>query len=222
MIEVIKNKKSIATEAYRALRTNIQFSNFDQEMQVITVTSSTPGEGKSTTMSNLAATFAQAGKRTIIIDADMRKPTIHKQFDLAKMRGLSSVLVGVEKFETCIQKNKDQENLDILVCGPIPPNPAEMLGSQKMADFIAQLRTQYDVILIDAPPVLAVADAQILAQIADGVILVAAYNQVQKDQLAEAKKRLDKVNAHILGVVMNKVDMKNQNGDYYYYYYQNN
>ncbi|MGL5383955.1 MAG: CpsD/CapB family tyrosine-protein kinase [Culicoidibacterales bacterium] len=222
MIEVIKNKKSIATEAYRVLRTNIQFSNFDQDLQVMTVTSATPGEGKSTTMSNLAATFAQAGKRTIIIDADMRKPTIHKQFDLAKMRGLSSVLVGVEKFETCVQKSKDQENLDILVCGPIPPNPSEMVGSHKMADFIAYLRTQYDVILIDAPPVLAVADAQILAQIADGVILVAAYNQVQKDQLAEATKRLQKVEANILGVVMNKVDMKNQNGDYYYYYYQNN
>lgn len=217
MIEVIKNSKSIATEAYRALRTNIQFSNFDQEMQVITVTSATPGEGKSTTMANLAATYAQAGKRTIIIDADMRKPTIHKRFDLAKMRGLSSVLVGVESFEKCVQHIQSQENLDALVCGPIPPNPSEMLASQKMADFIAYLRTQYDVILIDAPPVLAVADAQILAQIVDGTILVAASNQVKKEQLAEAKKRLDKVNAHILGVVMNKVDMKNQ-GDYYYYY----
>lgn len=217
MIEVIKNSKSIASEAYRALRTNIQFSNFDQDMQVITVTSATPSEGKSTTMANLAATFAQAGKKTIIVDADMRKPTLHKRFNLGKMRGLSSVLVGVEKLENCIQPVSGQENLYALVCGPIPPNPAEMLASQKMADFIAYLRTQYDIIIIDAAPVLAVADAQIIAQIADGTILVAGYNQVKKDQLAEAKKRLDKVNAHILGVVMNKVDMKNQ-GDYYYYY----
>ncbi|MGL5295535.1 MAG: CpsD/CapB family tyrosine-protein kinase [Culicoidibacterales bacterium] len=217
MVEVIKNSKSVASEAYRALRTNIQFSNFDQDMQVITVTSATPSEGKSTTMANLAATFAQAGKKTIIVDADMRKPTLHKRFNLGKMRGLSSVLVGVEKLENCIQPVSGQENLYALVCGPIPPNPAEMLASQKMADFIAYLRTQYDIIIIDAAPVLAVADAQIIAQIADGTVLVAAYNQVKKDQLAEAKKRLDKVNAHILGVVMNKVDMKNQ-GDYYYYY----
>ncbi len=217
MVEVIKNSKSVASEAYRALRTNIQFSNFDQDMQVITVTSATPSEGKSTTMANLAATFAQAGKKTIIVDADMRKPTLHKRFNLGKMRGLSSVLVGVEKLENCIQPVSGQENLYALVCGPIPPNPAEMLASQKMADFIAYLRTQYEIIIIDAAPVLAVADAQIIAQIADGTILVAGYNQVKKDQLAEAKKRLDKVNAHILGVVMNKVDMKNQ-GDYYYYY----
>lgn len=219
MIEVIKNAKSIASEAYRALRTNIQFSNFDQDMQVITVTSATPSEGKTTTMVNLAATFAQAGKKTIVVDADMRKPTIHKQFNLGKMRGLSSVLVGVEKFENCVQHVKEQENLDVLVCGPIPPNPTEMLASQKMADFIAYLRTQYDIIIIDAAPVLAVADAQIIAQIVDGTVLVAGYNQVKKEQLAEAKKRLDKVNAHILGVVMNKIDTKNQD-DYYYYYYQ--
>ncbi|MGL6247930.1 MAG: CpsD/CapB family tyrosine-protein kinase [Culicoidibacterales bacterium] len=217
MIEVIKNSKSIATEAYRALRTNIQFSNFDKEMQVISVTSSTPGEGKSTTLSNLAATFAQSGKKTIIIDADMRKPTIHKRFDLTKMRGLSSVLVGMEPLENCLQNIPSQENLDVLVCGPIPPNPSEMLGSHKMAEFIGDLRTKYDVILIDTPPVLAVADAQILAQIVDGTILVAASHSVKKEQLAEAKKRLDKVNAHILGVVMNKVDIQNQ-GDYYYYY----
>lgn len=217
MIEVIDNSKSIASEAYRALRTSIQFSNFDQDMQVITVTSATPSEGKSTTMANLAATFAQAGKRTIIIDADMRKPTLHKRFGLGKMRGLSSVLVGVEKFEDCVQHIASQENLDALVCGPIPPNPAEMLGSKKMQDFVAFLRGTYDIILIDAAPVLAVADAQIIAQIADGTVLVAGYNQVKKDQLHEAKKRLDKVNAHILGVVLNKVDMQNQ-GDYYYYY----
>lgn len=217
MIEVISNSKSIASEAYRALRTNIQFSNFDAQMQVITTTSATPGEGKTTTLANLAATFAQAGKKTILIDADMRKPNVHIRFGLGKMRGLSSVLVGVETFENCVQHIKDQDNLDVLVCGPIPPNPAEMLGSQKMTDFITYLRSQYDVILIDAPPVLAVADAQILSQIVDGTILVAGYNQVKKDQIIEAKKRLENVNAHILGVVMNKVEMQNQS-DYYYYY----
>lgn len=221
MIEVIKNPKSIATEAYRALRTNIQFSNFDEDLQVITVTSAAPGEGKTTTIANLAATFAQAGKRTLLIDADMRRPTMHKQFDLGKMRGLSSVLVGVEKFENCVQHSKDQVNLDILVCGPIPPNPAEMLGSQKMADFVAQMRGQYDIILLDAPPVLAVTDSQILAKIADGIIVVARQNYVKKDQLAEAAKRLKAVEAHVLGVVMNRLEKSTNVDGYYYYYYQN-
>ncbi|MGL4971593.1 MAG: polysaccharide biosynthesis tyrosine autokinase, partial [Culicoidibacterales bacterium] len=220
--EVITNTKSIPSEAYRVLRTNIRLSKLDKDIQVISVTSATPTEGKSTTVANLAATFAQTGKRTLIIDADLRKPTMHKQFDLAKMRGLSSVLVEMETFEACVQKCKNQENLDILVSGPLPPNPSEMLESHKFAAFIDTVRNEYDVIIIDAPPILAVADAQIISEMTDRTLLVAAYNQVHKDQLLESTKRLKKVDANVMGVVMTKVDMRNQNGDYYYYYYQNN
>ncbi len=216
-METVTNYKSAASEAYRELRTNIQFSNIDKQMKVIGITSATPSEGKSTTSINLAITFAQAGQKTLIIDCDLRKPTLHKRLGLSKVKGLTSVLANISKFDESVQTYKKNQKLDALVCGPIPPNPAEMLGSQRMSQLIEKLKEVYDVIILDNPPLLAVGDALITSQLSDGVILVAAYNQVKKEQLVEAKKRLDKVKAPILGVCMNKVDLKKRK-DYYYYY----
>lgn len=211
------NPKSPISEAYRVLRTNIQFSSADKPLKVIVVTSTGPGEGKTTTIVNLAITFAQSGSRVLLIDADMRKPRIHKVFDFSNQSGLVNILVQREDYTKFVHKI-DIENLDIVTSGPIPPNPSELLTSNSMRQFIQKIREDYDVIFIDAPPVGSVTDAAILSTIVDGTVLVAASGQVQIDAIKRSKELLEQVNANIVGVVLNKLD-KNAQGNYYYYYY---
>ncbi|MGV8983538.1 CpsD/CapB family tyrosine-protein kinase [Clostridium sp.] len=216
----LKNPKSRSAEAFRTLRTNIQFSSLDKEFKSIVVTSSGAGEGKSTVLSNLAITMAESGKKVILVDCDFRKPSIHKKMGITNSVGLTNILVQDVKKEECIVKT-DVNNLFILTSGPIPPNPAELLGTQKMKNFIEILKSEYDLVLIDAPPVLAVTDAQILATIADGVIFVASYGEAQKDALVDAKELIDKVGGKILGIVFNKVPeaVSGYYGKYYKGYY---
>ena len=199
-----KNPKSRSAEAFRTLRTNIQFSSLDKELRSIVVTSSGPGEGKSTVMANLALTMAESGKKVILIDCDLRKPTIHKKIGITNSTGLTNILVQNVKKQECIFKTTI-DNLYILTSGPIPPNPAELLGTKKMRDFIEELKGEFDLVLIDAPPVLAVTDAQILSTIADGVIFVASYGEAQKNAVVDAKLAIDKVGGKVLGIVFNKV-----------------
>lgn len=215
-IITIKNPRSPIAESYRTLRTNIQFSSFDKKIQTIVVTSSGPGEGKSTTSSNLAVAMAQNGSKTILIDCDQRKPKLHKVFLTSNQKGLSDLLVGNSNFEEAVQKTQI-ENLDILTSGTKPPNPSELLASLKMKNFVEALREKYDCIIIDTPPVIAVTDAQIVSRYADGCLLVVASAQAEREAVVKAKELLEKVDAKILGVVLNKLDI--QEKGYYGRYY---
>jgi len=211
------NPKSPISEAYRMLRTNIQFSSFDKPLKTILVTSTGPSEGKTTTVCNLAVTFAQSGSTTLVIDADLRKPKVHKVFNTPNIRGLTNILVQKDDFQRMVNETA-VENLYVLTCGAIHPNPSELLASNAMKSLIEQLRDKYDIILIDSPPVGTVTDAAILSTIVDGTILVAASGVVEIEGLKRSKELLDNVNANIIGVVLNKLD-KTAKGNYYYYYY---
>lgn len=216
----VKSPKAPIAEAYRTLRTNIQFSSFDKKVQTIMLTSSGPGEGKSTTSSNLAVVMAESGAKTILIDCDQRKPRLHKIFLTSNQNGLSDILAGKVKFEEAV-KETAVENLSLLTSGTRPPNPSELLASEKMRGFIEALRDRYEYIIIDTPPVIAVTDAQLLSRYADGCLLVIASSQAEREAAVKAKQLLDKVNAKILGVVLNKLEIKEKGyyGYYYHYYY---
>lgn len=209
--------KSPVTEAYRTLRTNIQFSSFDEKIKTIVITSSGPGEGKTTTSTNLATVMAQGGHKTILIDCDQRKPKVHKVFEFSNQTGLSNLLIGETTFEEAVHKTK-VENLDVLTSGIRPPNPSELLASAKMKNFINTLKEKYEYIILDTPPVLMVTDAQIIGQYADGCLLVVSSGEAHREAAMRAKELLTKVNAKILGIVLNKVDTSRR-GYYYGYYY---
>lgn len=210
--------KSPVSEAYRTFRTNIQFTNLDSPPQTILVTSPGPGEGKSTTVANLAITFSQMGTKTLLLDTDFRRPILHSVFGLEKEIGITNYLVGKAPLEMVIKKTQIP-NLDIVTCGVIPPNPSELLASEKMKGFLEQLKAEYQMILFDSPPVIAVTDAAVLSLLLDGVVLVAGARQTSREALARAKTLLENVKAKILGVVLNKVEAKSTYGSYYYYYY---
>lgn len=211
----LTNPKSPIAEQFRTIRTNIQFSSVDKELQTIIVTSSGPGEGKSTNTANLAVVFAQQGKRVLLIDADLRKPTVHYTFRTENHVGLSNVLTRQLTLEEAISTTA-QEKLWVLSSGPIPPNPSELLGSKNMEVLLEQAKEEYDVIVIDTPPVLAVTDAQILANLADGVVLVVSSGKTERDSAKKAKELLESAQAKILGVVLN--NKKAEESHYYYYY----
>ena len=214
----IENPKSPVSESYRTLRTNIMFSSLDKKVQTIMVTSSGPEEGKTTVASNLAVIMAQSGKKTIIIDCDLRKPRLHKVFKASNLKGLSNYLIG-EVTIADVVKQTPIENLQLLPSGVKPPNPAELLGSAKMKSFVESLKQYYDYIILDTPPVVIVTDAQLVAQYADGCLLVVAAGEVDRDAPIKAKELLVKVNAKILGVVLNKVDDTGKGRYKYYYHY---
>ncbi|MDQ0226803.1 CpsD/CapB family tyrosine-protein kinase [Metabacillus niabensis] len=211
----LTNPKSPIAEQFRTIRTNIQFSSVDEALQTIIVTSSGPGEGKSTNTANLAVVFAQQGKRVLLIDADLRKPTVHYTFRTENHVGLSNVLTRQLTLEEAISTTA-QEKLWVLSSGPIPPNPSELLGSKNMQVLLEQAKEEYDVIVIDTPPVLAVTDAQILANLADGVVLVVSSGKTERDSAKKAKELLESAKAKILGVVLN--NKKAEESHYYYYY----
>jgi capsular exopolysaccharide synthesis family protein len=212
----LEQAKSPISEAFRTLRTNVQFTSVDSETKKIMITSAGPREGKSSTVANLAVSIAQTGKTVLIIDADLRNPTQHKLFGLSNGQGLSVALVQDQDYRNYIMETNAPGVL-VLTGGPIPPNPAELVGSKRMKSLIEEVSKQFDVVLIDTPPIVAVTDAAILAQEVDGVILVLASGEVNKDYALRAKEQLDKVGAKILGAVINKADLKTS--EYYYYYY---
>ena len=214
MFIVDKKPKSVAAEAYRTLRTNIQYSSFDEEVRVIVVTSSDPGEGKSTISGNIAMTFAQDAKHTLIIDCDLRKPSLHKKLKISNSAGLSEVLIGKEKIDSVVYKFNDY--LDVITSGKLPPNPSEMLGSKTMERLLNELKERYDVIVLDTAPLQVVTDAQILSRRADGVILVVRANITKREYVLQAKSLVEKVGGKILGTVLNAADSSR---DKYYYYY---
>lgn len=210
------NPKSVISEQFRTLRTNINFSAPDGELRTFVFTSASPSEGKSTVAANTAIVFAQAGKKVLFIDGDMRKPTVHYTFHLANTSGLSNLLTKQATIEDVV-KESSIPKLDVITCGPIPPNPAELLGSSMMVALIEKLKEDYDLIVFDAPPVLSVTDAQIISNQVDGTVLVLSANQTEKDSIAKAKELLDAAQANIVGAVLNNYVMEKD--QYYYQYY---
>lgn len=210
--------KSPITEQYRTIRTNIQFASVDKEIKSITVTSTGPAEGKSTTIANLAVVFAQQGKKVLLIDADMRKPTVHYNLQLPNTIGLTNILTKQVSLKDAIRET-DVEGLFAVTSGPIPPNPAELLGSASMEQLIAEITDLFDLVLFDTPPLLAVTDAQILADKTDGTILVVSSGKTDRDEAVKAKSMLASTKGKLLGAVLN--NKKQDKNTHYYYYYGN-
>lgn len=207
---------SPVSEQYRTIRTNIQFaSSIDRKLQTLVVTSSGPSEGKSTTAANLAVVFAKSGQRVLLVDADMRKPTVFKTFQLTNEVGLSTVLSTSTRIDNAAQKTSI-ENLSVLTSGPKPPNPSELLGSMRMDQVIQEARNLYDIIIFDMPPIVAVTDAQIMASKVDGTLLVVRENVTKKESVTKARELLHLVNARVLGVVYNGAEQSKDQGYYYY------
>ncbi|WP_100405493.1 CpsD/CapB family tyrosine-protein kinase [Bacillus solitudinis] len=215
VISHIEPKSPIA-EQYRSVRTNIQFASLEENLQKILVTSAGPGEGKSTTVANLAVVFAQQGKRVLLVDADLRKPTVHYTFQTPNTLGLTNVLTGQSTFEGSVSRT-DVEKLDLMTSGPIPPNPSELLGSRAMSRFMEEASTAYDFVFFDTPPVLAVADAQVLANQCDGSIFVVNSGKTDRAGALKAKELLTQAQAKVLGVVLNQKPKGDDNSYYYYY-----
>lgn len=208
------NPKSPISEQYRTIRTNIQFSSVD-EIRTVMVTSSGPSEGKSTTIANLAVVFAQLGKKVLLLDCDLRKPSIQYTFSVDNLFGTTNVLTKQKRLDEVV-KGTDEENLYIVTSGPIPPNPSELIGSARMDDLMQDALSQFDMVLLDTPPILAVPDAQILSRKCDGSILVISSGKTEVEQAKRSVELLKNSNAHILGTVLNNKQM--QNNSYYYYY----
>jgi len=198
------------------LRTNVEYSAIDQTLQVIVVTSTKPGEGKSTTCANLAVAYAQTSKKVLLIDADMRKPSQHHLFGKSNRLGLTTALFRQKELQDVIQQT-NTDDLAIISAGPTPPNPSELLASKRMAALLETARERYDVVIIDTPPLMYVTDAQIAAAQSDGVILVVEAGKVKKDVALRAKASLDHVKARLIGVVLNNVPRKHSDSYYYYY-----
>jgi len=211
--------RSPISEAYRLLRANIQFTSPDKPLKSILVTSPGPEEGKSFILANLGVVMASAGLKTILVDSDLRKPTLHKIFNISNKEGLTNLLVETKlKLESCLQST-EVEGLFVLPSGPLPPNPTELLGSNRMATLIEALEEDADVILYDSPPALIVADASVLATRMDGVLLVTWYGHTRREAALQAKELLLKTGANILGVVINRFSSDGAGYYYYSYYY---
>lgn len=212
-----KYPKSSMAEAYRTLRTNLGFASMNEPCRSILFTSTSPRDGKSTIVSNLAVVMAQAGNRVLLIDADLRKPMQHNIFEVDNRQGLTNVLLREVEVEKALH-NGLVDNLHVLTSGPIPPNPAEILGSERTEQVLQQLLDEYDYVFIDSPPILAVTDASILSTIVDGVVLVLNYAVTRNDLAREAVDQFKKASARIIGVVLNQVKMDSNDHKYYYYY----
>lgn len=213
--------KNPGAEAYRVIRTGIQFAQAGKELQTIALTSCTPNEGKSTTIANLAVVLTQAGKSVLLIDCDMRNPTVHKNFNLSNKVGLSSCISMGIALSDAVQKTSI-EGLYALTGGVIPPNPSELLGSEQMKNVLQRAKEQYDYVLIDTPPVMPVTDALIVGRFVDGMILVIASAEIKVEMARDVKNQLVNAGANILGVVLNKVRSEHHGYGYGYYYYYGN
>jgi tyrosine-protein kinase Etk/Wzc len=210
--------KSPISEAYRTFRTNLQFARLDSPLKTILVTSSGPSEGKSTSVANLAITMAQMGTKTILIDSDLRRPVLHSIFNLQRTPGLTNYLAGNVPWKEIVQQTPI-ENLSLLTCGVLPPNPSELLGSRKMKNLLEELKEKYDMILFDSPPVIAVTDAAVLSTLLDGVVLVSSSGSTSREALQRAITLLENVKGRLIGGVLNKIKVESVYGSYHYYYY---
>jgi len=201
----VANPRSPASEAYRTLRTNLEFSSLDKPIRTMVVTSPGPEEGKSTTLANLAVTIAQGGKRVILVDCDLRRPSQHTIFGVPNVAGLTTMVREDQAMQEPPLQEVGVPNFWLLPSGPLPPNPSELLGSRRMEEIITALLEQADMLLFDVPPIIAVTDAAVLASKVDGVLLVFKAGGTKRDHAQRAKALLEKVNARLIGAVLNNV-----------------
>jgi non-specific protein-tyrosine kinase len=210
--------RSAPSESYRTIRTNVQFSTLDVPIRTVVVTSPGSGDGKSTLAANLAVTMAQAGKRVLLVDSDLRRPTLHQVFGVSNRVGLTTLLLDETLELDDVALDTHVPGLQILPSGPQPPNPSEVLGSRRMRRVLDQMRARADVVVLDSPPVLAVADGLVLAALADAMLLVVRSGHTRRATALRAKEQLDRVEARLLGVVVNGTPRDAEPVDYAAYY----
>jgi capsular exopolysaccharide synthesis family protein len=215
-LTAVKMPRSAMAEAYRVARANIQFTNVSGNLSIILVTSARDGEGKTTTASNLATAFALAGKRVLLVDADLRRPGLTRMVRMKDLPGLTTVLIDPG---TNVIRPSEVDGLDIVPSGAVPPNPAELLGSDRMRQWIEDRATEYDIILLDTPPVLSVADTRILATLADATVMVVDPSLTSRRMVKQARKALEGVGSRVLGLILNRDVMRGEGYYYNYYYY---
>src|SRR5262249_18647087 len=215
---VQRQPKSAVAECCRAIRTNLLFMSPDQPFKTMLVTSSGPQEGKSTAVASLGIAMAQSGNRVLVVDTDMRRPRLHKAFGVANEVGVTSLLVSESSVDASL-KSTEVPGLFVLPCGPIPPNPAELLHTQTFSELLKRLSAKFDRVILDSPPLAAVADAAILGTQVDGVVLVVKARHTPREMAIRGVRSLQDINAKIFGVVLNNVDLEDPKyGDYYYAY----
>jgi protein-tyrosine kinase len=203
----VSEPRSPVSEAYRTLRTNLDFASLDQTLGTLLVTSAGVGEGKSTTLANLAIVSAQTGRRVVLVDADLRRPTMHHVFGLDNSQGLTTVMMDEAILAHPPLQDSGVEGLSVLTSGPLPPNPADLIGSRRMQELITALTKQADQVFFDTPPVVAVTDAAVLAGKVDGVLLVITAGKTRREYARTAVQRLQQVNARLVGIVLTNVQM---------------
>jgi polysaccharide biosynthesis transport protein len=213
--------RSPTAEAYRSLRTNVNYASVDRPLRTLMITSPEPGEGKTTTTCNLGLALAQNGAQVIIADCDLRHPRVHKYFGLSNRKGMANLFAQPDEVLDGALQSTSVEKLSIVTTGSLPPNPAELLGSQKMQRLLASMRETSDIILVDTPPALAVTDAAVLAPTLDGVLIVVRPGKTRASALRLTLEKMQQVNARVLGVVLNDIDIRNQPYTYSYHYYRN-
>ena len=208
--------KSAASEAYRMLRTNIQFAGLDQPVRSIVFTSAAPGEGKTTSVANFGVVAAEGGSRVCLIDSDLRRPTLHRVFGVTNTRGLTTALLHNLPLADVAQPTRTP-SLSVVTSGPLPPNPSELVGSRRMRELIAASATDFDLVLCDSPPIISVTDGIALAAQCDGVVLVIRAGAIAHDAIRRATEQIEAVKSRVLGVLLNNVDLR-RDGHYYRYY----
>ena len=214
---LLNEPDSISSEAFRTLRTRVQFSKYTKNAKTLLITSSAPGEGKTIISVNLTASFAQANKKSVIVDCDLRKPRVHRIFNDNETPGFLDYLFGKLSYENIIRKTEIR-NLDFIPAGTIPPNPSEIMGSRAMKALLQKLKEDYEIVVIDSPPVMAVSDAEILAQFVDASILIASAHSTEVDWLEESVNRLKNEQNNFAGVILNNFNFKSGYHSYYKYY----
>lgn len=212
---------SINSEQFNSIRANIKFSNVDQSYKSILITSSIISEGKSTISANIATAFAKDGMKTLFVDVDFRRPTFNASFNLTESRGLTNFLTEKNFDPNDLIYKTSQKNLFIIPSGPIPPNPSELIGSNKMKRLMASLEQKFDLVIYDAPPILAVSDSKVLSVKVDATILVVRYSFVKKESVVESIKELNHVGANLIGTIFNNLP-SSENVGYYGYYSKDN
>lgn len=210
-----KMPHSISAESYKSIRTSLKYSSVDKTIKTIVITSSVPGEGKSTIAGNLALCLSESGNKVLIIDCDLRRPSLHKKFRISNLKGITDCLIDKDNLKESIQEFTS--DLSVISSGTIPPNPAEILGSKTFERFLKNIGSIYDYIILDTPPLLAVTDASILAGKADATIIVVKYGKTREKDINLAYKELKKVNANVVGSILNSCDMKRTDSYYKYY-----
>jgi succinoglycan biosynthesis transport protein ExoP len=216
-VYIERNAQEFGGEAFRKLRTNIGFLGVEQPMRIILVTSGSAREGKTTVALNLAVAYAQGGYRTLLLEADLRRPSLHRVFGLSGTDGLTTTIIG-ETSAYQAMREIDIANLYCMVAGAIPPNPVELLGSNQMVELLQQLRSQFEIVIIDSPPILPVADSIALARHCDGVVVIARAGSTHRDQLVETVRQVENANGRFLGLAVNSVRPTDSPYEYEYYY----